>query len=492
MIQINLGINTDADVLVAGAGPAGASLSIYLRRLGHSVILLDAQTFPRNKTCGDFVGPVALNELEELGLHNAFPSANRIYGAAIFLNGQKLIEQNLTTKYGLPEYGKVIPRISLDEKIILKASESGVYTIQNCRLLNYTIYPSHIEVVCQHHGIEKRLTAKVLVGADGSNSTVARIMHGKKHPNESRTFAIRAYYDNTKGPADRADLFFSDQGFPGYCWFFPASDNRANIGIGMLSETLPPNEKQLRRMLENLQQSDESLHSRMGEAELSGRIEGWPLSTYDPEIPCTADRIVLIGDAGGFINALNGEGIQYALLTGKWASVTIDNALQNKDLTNDALQSFSDRIDKEIGYDLSLSRAIIQFIRNRNLNPLWIDLLQVIIQRASVDRTYAETAGGVLAGIVPASEVISPGFLAKTAMQACFHFGLQVMGTLFSGPYQWRKAANDMAQVGTNITLDIARHPMSYMKWIGNLGKDLARLSHYVLDSGKAGAITGT
>jgi menaquinone-9 beta-reductase len=482
MVRIINTQQTDTDILIAGAGPAGASLAVNLCRMGYHVTMIDAKTFPRDKICGDFAGPVALQELEALGIDLPAGEGCRIDGAAVFLDGRQLIEQRLPPVNGLPAFGKVIPRLVLDEKIFRAAVAAGAGVVENCRLLDFTIGPSHAEAVCSHDGRRRNITAKMIVGADGSNSTVARLFHGFRHPPGSRILAARAYYRGVGGPVNRADLFFSSKSFPGYYWLFPAGEGMANVGVGMIMKTLPKGEHHLRDMLTELIDADPSLHDRMKDASLAGNIEVWPLPIFNPALRCAGDRLLLTGDAGGLVNALNGEGIQYALLSGRWASDTIKQAIDSNDFSKIVLEGFSRRVDREIGYDLALSGTIIGLIRNRSLNPLWLDMLRVIVQRASIDPAYAGTAGGILAGAVPASRVINPGFIAKTALQAGIHFGFKGMRLTLGGPRRWRAAAGNALRKTSSLAGEVAGDPENYMKWAAGSVKEIARLARYTVN----------
>lgn len=481
MVKIVSTPSYNTDVLVVGAGPAGASLGIHLRRSGYSVTLIDSEKFPRDKVCGDFVGPLALKELERLGIADQFKNSNVIDRSAVFLEGKQLIEQEFPSAPDMPGTGKVIPRIELDEKLFKEAKRSGVQTLEQCRLQHYTVYPTHVEAACILNKTTYNIITKLIVGADGSNSTVARILNGKNHPPESKILAVRAYFNKISGPANRADLYFKETSFPGYCWLFPTGENTANVGVGMVMETIPKSDKKLKEMLEELILSDEAIHKRMQRAEIAGKIAAWPLSTFDPNMKYVADRVLLIGDAGGLVNSLNGEGIQYALLSGRWASETIDTAIQANDFGKQVLSHFQDLIVDKIGYDLALSRIIIQFIRNRNLNPFWIQLFKVIVERSLIDKSYAEIAGGMLAGVVPANKVIHPAFLTKTILQSGVHFGMQGIHTLMGGPKAWKELTSNTVKFSLDFTKDISNNPQDYLKWTNNLGKDLTRLGKYTL-----------
>src|SRR5207247_1812006 len=150
----------------------------------------------------------------------------------------------------------------------------------------------------------RELRARLIVGADGSNSTVARVLRGVPAPSADRIIAMRAYYTGVRGPADRADLYFAAESFPGYYWLFPTGEDTANVGVGMVLETLPPVRDHLRDLLARLLERDHALRERLDGAILEGRILGWPLNTYNPDAPLVADGLLLVGDAAGLINSL--------------------------------------------------------------------------------------------------------------------------------------------------------------------------------------------
>jgi menaquinone-9 beta-reductase len=101
----------DADVIIAGAGPAGAAAACRLARSGASVFLLDRVTFPRDKVCGDFVGPSALVELDSLGVArmDGYARTNIARRAALYIDGEELISRPFPEIEGMPSHGRVIP-----------------------------------------------------------------------------------------------------------------------------------------------------------------------------------------------------------------------------------------------------------------------------------------------------------------------------------------------------------------------------------------------
>lgn len=476
---------TDFDVLVVGAGPGGAAAATLLCRAGFRTGLIDVQAFPRDKVCGDFLGPIAILELNRLSanLLQKCQPRNLITEAAVFLEGKKVIEQEIPHVEDLPDHGCVVPRMQLDQEILNVCLEAGVTFLPGHRLTNYTTDAEKVSIEVTN-GHEKRLlTSRLLIGADGSNSTVARILTGHKYPKESKIIAVRAYFEGIDGPAERADLYFTEKGFPGYYWLFPTGPTSANIGVGMVLETLPRHTTHLKDLLRELIASDPELRKRIGAGQMKDNIMGWPLATYDPRTPIHADRLMLVGDAAGLINSVNGEGIQYALLSGRWAAETAIAALHANDLSKAGLDAYPKAVRQKLEYDMVLSRVVVNLIKNRKITPFWLRMFRVIVARSTYDRRYAGAAAGILAGIVPANKVINPEFLGKTAFQTGFAFALSGSREFMKGPHAWRDLGTRFSAFCKDLGGDVARDPEAYYKWLSEVSRDVYRLSqHYVSD----------
>lgn len=480
MIRISIEPQFDADVVIVGAGPAGASAVAYIAHAGLKVILIDRQIFPRDKVCGDFVGPTALSELEKLGITDLpeYKKTNIIRHAALYLDGQELISSSIPDVEGLPPYGRVIPRIKLDKWIFDTAREAGVYTLEKFCFTRFERTPDGITLTVEGPDEIRNLQTRLLIGADGSNSTVSRLLWGQSSPGGDRTIAVRAYFEGIDGPVDQADLYFTSKSFPGYCWLFPTSRDSANVGVGMLLETLPRTSDHLRELLLRLIKEDAILSCRLHQATMVGKIGGWPLTTYNPRRPIVGDRIILIGDAAGLINPLNGEGIQSALLSRRWASeVAVSCATQN-DFSSTALSIYSTRVKKALRYDMALPNLILQFIRNRSFNPIWLHALQIITTRARSDLNYAHITGGILAGLVPATDAVSLKIIGNTLEEAAISMGLGSINHVLRGPGHLAEVGLHTAPEGAKIACDIIQHPTDFLKW----GLGLASSATEVVD----------
>ncbi len=467
MLRLTIQPKLDCDVIIAGAGPAGAAAAAHLGAAGLKVMLIDRQVFPRDKVCGDFVGPVALLELRSLGITELaeYRRSNVIHEAALYLDGRHLITHPIPRINGMPAHGRVIPRRNLDEWILRAARATGAQVVEGCRVQGFDADALGVRVEVKGREGARTLRARALIGADGSGSLVARVMRGHAAPDDDRIIAVRGYFEGIAGPADRADLYFSGNSFPGYYWLFPTGESVANVGVGMVLDTLPRKEDRLRDLLRHLIEHDRALRDRLGDARLAGQIVGWPLTTYNASLPIVGERVLLIGDAAGLINPLNGEGIQYAMLSGRWAAETLLACAARGDFSCAALSPYARCVERELRYDMALSRLIVQLIRNRSLNPVWLQALRIIVARARGDAAYAEIAGGVLAGLVPASRVISIDIVRKTILQAALSLGLGAARSLLHGPSHLKALGLAASRAAVEAATTMARHPSDSIKW---------------------------
>lgn len=422
MIRLSAHARRDAEVIVVGGGPAGASCAFHLAARGVDVLLLDKATFPRDKVCGDFVGPVAITELAPMGVVEAATAAasNVVRRAGVFLDGEHVVTRPLPHKAGHPDHGLVIPRTVLDHWILEAAARCGARVAEDAAVVGFEATGDHVEVVVEPAaagGSRRTLRAGLVIGADGSNSTIGNQLRGPV-PRRDRILAVRAYFAATAGPPDRADLLFHTTTFPGYTWVFPTGPDTANVGVGVASESFPRSTVHLRPMLEDLMASDPALRRRIGAtARMVGRIKGFPLSTYNPGMAITGPRVLLVGDAAGLINPINGEGIQYALSSGRWAAEVVAEA-RRTDFSRDSLARYASRVRAELGSDLAFARLIVHTISNRDLNPVWLGVLRIILDRADHSAAFADLAGGILAGIEPTTRALGMSMMASLAAAA--------------------------------------------------------------------------
>ena len=238
---------TRTDVLVVGAGPAGAAAAAWTARLGMETVLADAATFPRDKTCGDGLTPRAIAEMERLGLGEWVRGhgTNRGLRAAGF--GQELL---LPWPGGsLPDYGSAVPRTELDDKIFRVAIEAGAKPLEGARAVDAERDASgKVKAVTFKLGKDKTphpIECDRLIVADGVRSPLGRVLGREWHRETAYGVAGRSYVKSGRSDDPWISSHLELRGeegelLPGYGWIFPLADGEVNLGVGALATIWTP------------------------------------------------------------------------------------------------------------------------------------------------------------------------------------------------------------------------------------------------------------
>ncbi|OUZ09984.1 FAD-linked oxidoreductase [Aeromicrobium sp. PE09-221] len=311
------------DVLVVGAGPAGSAAAAWAARLGLDVVLADAASFPRDKTCGDGLTPRAVAELDRLGLGDWVRghTVNRGLRANGF--GQQLL---LPWPGGsLPDHGSAVPRTELDDRIFRTAVDAGARPLEDARAVDVTWSAGAVDGVVFLVGPDKTehtVACRRLIVADGVRSPLGRVLGREWHRETAYGIAGRSYvksgHSDDPWISSHLELRGEDHELlPGYGWIFPLGDGEVNLGVGALATSKRPASLQIRPLMEyyaglRRQEWDLGAELRLPTSALlpmGGAVSG-----------VAGPNWMLVGDAAGCVNPLNGEGIDYGLETGREAA----------------------------------------------------------------------------------------------------------------------------------------------------------------------------
>ena len=298
----------DWDLVVIGAGPAGAAtaLGALAAEPALSVLLLDRQDFPRDKACGDGIAPHVFDLLAEVGVTGLVDDRTAIRRLA--LRRGDLAADRLMAR---PAW--VVPRTIFDQRLVEAAQAAGA-ELRRHRVRALDVLRSSVRV-------DDLFGARVVVGADGAHSVVRRMLGLSAGPT---ALALRGYAPTPIGRAGRQVIVFGTARRPSYAWSFDRGDGLSNVGYGeQLRAGLPrPTRAEL---LDRLQE----LLPGAGDGGTDWRGHHLPLSSWSWR---PADgRVLLAGDAAGLINPMTGEGIYYAVATGMLAGRAAAAAIRRDD-----------------------------------------------------------------------------------------------------------------------------------------------------------------
>ncbi len=285
------------DLIVVGAGPAGAAAALRARQLdpAGSVLLLDKAAFPRDKPCGDGIAPHAVAELAGLGAADVLHGYPPIPHLRIQAGGREL-----TCTPSRPSW--VVPRRVLDARLVDAAVAAGAL-LRRGRVATLQDRGSHVVV-------DGRLAARAVIGADGANSAVRRCLGLPANRPGHLAIALRGYAPAPGGPLEQ-HIGWVPEGWPAYVWWFATGTGLANVGYGLLRSRFDGDRAELHRRLRALLPGSTADPATL-------RAHHLPLSTSRPEPG--QGRVLLAGDAASLVNPLSGEGIYYALASGRLAA----------------------------------------------------------------------------------------------------------------------------------------------------------------------------
>lgn len=315
-------LDTATDVLVVGGGPGGAAAAAWCAAAGLDTLLVDSAVFPRDKPCGDGLTPRAIGELQRLGMSGFLHGRGTNFGLRAHGFGQTL---HLPWPGGhLPITGSAAPRTELDNAVLNVARTWGAKVLDGAKAVGVERGDGERVAAIRVRTAdgERTIACDRLVVADGARSHLGRTLGRTWHRDTTYGVAARAYMRSGRStdPWISSHLELRDGAgdvLSGYGWVFPLGSDQVNIGVGTLASARRPADVNLRQLLQHY------VVQRRGDFDLSGE----PAGVWSALLPMggavsgvAGPNWVLVGDAAGCVNPLNGEGIDYALETGRFAA----------------------------------------------------------------------------------------------------------------------------------------------------------------------------
>ncbi|MFJ2177069.1 geranylgeranyl reductase family protein [Streptomyces sp. NPDC087851] len=327
---------TEAEVIVVGAGPAGSAAACHLARAGVDVLLLEKSHFPREKVCGDGLTPRAVHQLIRMGVDINAPGWMRSRGMR-WVAGSHRVHIEWPSLGSYPDFGLSRSRHDFDDILARHAAAAGARLHHGVRVTHPVLDRSGrvigVSGVSVPAGPKKAkepdeptvYRAPIVIAADGASARLALALGVQRDKNRQLATAARRYYRSPERSQDEylelwADLRLpgTDRYLPGYGWIFPMGDGRVNVGLGALPHRRY-GKVELRTALDEwLARTPYAWGLREENAEGPVRSAALPMGFN--RHPLYTRGLLLVGDAGGMISPWNGEGIAQALEAGEVAA----------------------------------------------------------------------------------------------------------------------------------------------------------------------------
>lgn len=399
------------DAIVVGAGPAGSTCAILLARTGAKVLLIDKEKFPRDKPCGDAIGGKALNVLAELGLDSELKKKGFLRNSGLIFsspNGSQ-VEIPLLSDGKEMSGGFVCRRKDYDSMLFLAAmkecdTKDGVEAVD---LVFKEGRVAGVKVKSAYRADEE-IFAKVVIGADGAASVVARKTGCAKIDPMHYCSAVRGYYSGIGGLLGNVEIHFLPECMPGYFWIFPLSGTEANIGVGMLLDDITKRKINLGKVLEECMKN-KRFAGRLENAKLEGEVKGWGLPLASARRRCAGDGFVLIGDAASLIDPFSGEGVGNGMKSAKIASVVLGRAIAKGNVTEEDCLAYESALWDEIGNDVKSSHTLQKLGKHG-----W--LLDFVIGKAGKNERLRNELAGMIANREAKKKASDPMFYLRAIL----------------------------------------------------------------------------
>lgn len=395
---------------MVGAGPAGSTTAWWLARAGVRVVLVDRARFPRTKPCAEYLSPQSSRVLHEMGVLEAVEGAGgaQLAGMRISATDGTTFEGRFVADHGYRGFrdrGLSLPRFTLDALLLENARSAGAEVLEGWRVNALLRTPDGRAIGVRGTDATGRtatLHAKVVVGADGLRSIVARELGLARRSRFPRRFAFVAHFRGVEGITDQGEMHVACDGYVGF----------ADIGGGLTNVSLvvPAREATAARgdaagFLTQWLAAHPRLRARFAAARRITPVQvTGPFASHARRL--WAPGAALVGDAADFFDPFTGEGIYTALRGGELLApfVGLSARAATPREADRALRGWHDAHRREfVG-----KQWVEKLIGFTVAHPALIDHAAGVLRRR---REMADLLVGVAGDFVPAREVLHPRFL---------------------------------------------------------------------------------
>lgn len=353
----------DYDIAIIGAGPAGCTCALALKKSGLRVALIDKYYFPRDKVCGDAIPGKAIKYLKEISpeFYTSFLNYSdklKIQKTAFFYNNKQL-----ECNWKLEAYN--CKRADFDNLLFRFTKEQTTTEIfEGNQINNIEKIENGFKISSKNN--ELVINARFIVGADGVNGISSKKLSNKPVNDKSSGIAIRAYYKGISNiESNRTEVYFDKKFMLGYFWIFPISEDVCNVGFGMKTDIIVNKKINLENTINELISNSEILKDKFINAEIIESFKGGVVPFWTQNRIISGDNFILTGDAASLVDPISGDGIANAVLSGKLAAKQIINCFDNNDFSKDFVKGYDNELYKssvaEMKKSLFIQKLLTRF-----------------------------------------------------------------------------------------------------------------------------------
>ena len=402
----------DAGVVVVGGGPAGASTAWHLARAGVPTVLVDRARFPRDKPCAEYLSPEASRILEAMGAMPAIDAAGpaRLNGMIVRSPGGHAMRGDFASTHGYhghSPHGLALPRRTLDAIVLDRARAAGVTVIERAKVVDVERDASGAAcgVTIERDGAyPTQLAARLVIGADGIRSVVARRLGLARTARWPRRIAFVAHYRGVGGMADCGEMVVRREGYLGLA---AVGHDLVNVALVVPATLAREWRGRAEALLVEWIRNDPRLAPRFEGAERVGEVcATGPFASRARRV--AVPGAALVGDAADFFDPFTGEGIYAALLGGELlAPFAVESVrASTPERAARALSGYERARREAFGGKWMVERLV-------GLAVAWPPLLDHVTRRLAARKDMADLFVGVTGDFVPAREVLHPRYLAR-------------------------------------------------------------------------------
>ncbi len=402
------------DLIVIGAGPGGAATAYYAARAGLETLVLDRQKFPRDKPCGDGLMPHAAEEIRLMGLGDWLdePHHGKFSGFSLYTDTATLRQNTPPTLHG--PRGYVARREETDEKLAKRAEDAGAELregVRATRLLRSSAGDA-AGVLAENgnRADELRFDAPIVVAADGVGGFAGEGM--KAHQN---AVARRQYFKNVDGPnKDDLQVFITkdmNADHAGYGWVFYLGDGTANVGAGVSTKALAKTGRNLKDFYDRFLE-EPRMKKWLENAEPEGPAKSWSLKMGMWGAKRYGRGVMAVGDAGSMVHPISGEGVGYAIESGRLAASWAYEAHARSDFSASTLSGYEKQLKHQRAREHVSGHALVHLVPN-------LHMLEPVFKACEDDEGARRTLIASFTGDEPIYHMLKhPKALAAAAKRA--------------------------------------------------------------------------